>query len=94
MQIHGWLLCLAWGFLIPAGIVIASFRSVAKLGSAWWYYVHVVFQIVGFLASLAGVAVGCYFPANEELMVRHKVIGIVVNALAGLQVKTATANCI
>lgn len=86
LQIHGWLLCLAWGFLIPAGIVVAAFRTVTRQSNAWWYYVHVSFQIIGFLMSLAGIAVGTYFPANEKLMVQHKIIGIVVNVVAGLQV--------
>lgn len=85
-RIHGWCLCLAWGWFIPAGIVIASCRSLTRLGSNWWYYLHIAFQIIGLLLSLTGVAVGTYFPANEELMVQHKQIGIVVNVVAGLQV--------
>ncbi|KAL0018117.1 hypothetical protein WJX77_001441, partial [Trebouxia sp. C0004] len=27
-HVHGWLMCLAWGFLIPVGVVIACFRTV------------------------------------------------------------------
>ena len=87
LQIHGWCLCLAWGWFIPAGIVIASFRSLTRLGSNWWYYLHIAFQIIGLLLSLAGITVGTYFPANEKLMVQHKQIGIVVNVVAGLQVR-------
>ena len=87
LQIHGWCLCLAWGWFIPAGIVIASFRSLTRLGSNWWYYLHISFQIIGLLLSLAGITVGTYFPANEKLMVQHKKIGIVVNVVAGLQVR-------
>ena len=51
---------------------------------------HVSFQIIGFLMSLAGIAVGTYFPADEKLMVQHKIIGIVVNVVAGLQVSKST----
>ncbi len=79
-------MCLSWGFLIPAGIVIAGFRSVTRLGASWWYYVHIVFAVTGLLLSLAGITVSCYFPADETLMVQHKAIGIVVNVVAGLQV--------
>ena len=86
LQIHGWLLCLGWGFFIPAGTVIAAFRTMTKLGASWWYYVHVVFASGGFLLTLAGIAVGCYFPADNALMVQHKIIGIVVTAVGGLQV--------
>lgn len=94
LQIHGWCLCLAWGWFIPAGIVIASFRSLTRLGSNWWYYLHISFQIIGLLLSLAGITVGTYFPANEKLMVQHKKIGIVVNVVAGLQVRHGTVLCI
>ena len=94
LQIHGWLLCLGWGFFIPAGIVVASFRTLTKQGSSWWYYIHVVFASAGFLATLAGIAVGCYFPADNALMVQHKIIGIVVTAAGGLQVTCAMQFCV
>ena len=92
LQIHGWLMCLAWGWFIPAGIVIAGFRSVTRLGANWWYYVHIVFACLGLLLSLAGTTVATYFPANEELMVQHKIIGVVVNVVAGLQVRVWMAT--
>lgn len=66
--------------------MIAAFRSITKPGASWWFYVHVVFASGGFLLTLAGVAVGCYFPADNALMVQHKIIGIVVTVVGGLQV--------
>ena len=35
--VHGWLMCLAWGFLIPVGVVIACFRTVRSMGT-WWFH--------------------------------------------------------
>ena len=75
---------LSWGWCIPAGVVVASFRSFNKVGSAW-FYVHVISASLGLLLSLAGTAVACYFSAAEKLQHQHKVIGIVVQVVAGLQ---------
>ena len=86
LQVHGWLMCLAWGCLIPIGVVIAAFRSLAGY-SSWWFYLHVSLQSLGFLVSLAGVTVGSYLNRNEKLQWQHRNIGITVTTLAGLQVK-------
>ena len=77
-------MCLAWGFLIPLGVLIAAFRSVTG-GRAWWFYVHITLQTLGYLVSLAGVSVGAYLAIDEKLQWQHKVIGITVNVAAGLQ---------
>lgn len=81
-------MCLAWGFLIPLGVVIAAFRGVSR-GSAWWFYVHITLQTLGYLVSLAGVAVGAYLAIDEKLQWQHRVIGITVNVAAGVQVCSA-----
>lgn len=78
---------LGWGFFIPAAIVVASFRTLAKLGSSWWFYVHISLAVLGYLLTLAGVAVACYFPSDETLQHQHKIIGIVVTVFAGVQVR-------
>ena len=88
VQIHGWLLCLAWGFFIPLAIVIASFRSMLKLNANCWYYAHIVLAITGLLASLAGVTIPCYFDfAFTKRMKQHRIIGIIATVLAGIQVR-------
>ena len=84
MQVHGWLMALAWGFLIPLAIVIAAFRGVSR-GSAWWFYVHITLNTLGYLVSLAGVSVGAYLAIDQKLQWQHKVIGITVNVAAGVQ---------
>lgn len=86
-QVHGWLMCLAWGALIPIAVVIATFRTVRGTGT-WWVHLHSVFNNLGFLVSLAGVAVGVYLdPGEGGLVWQHKIIGITVNVLALVQVK-------
>ena len=86
VQVHGWLMCLAWGALIPIGVVIVTFRTVRGAGT-WWFHLHQVFNSLGFLVSLAGVAVGVYLdPGEGGLVWQHKIIGITVNVLALVQV--------
>jgi len=84
LQVHGWL---SWGFLIPLGVVIACFRTVRGMGT-WWFHLHRALQILGFLVSLAGLAVGVYLdPGQGGLFWQHKIIGVTVNVLALVQVR-------
>ncbi len=87
LQVHVWLMCLSWGFLIPLGVVIACFRTVRGMGT-WWFHLHRALQTLGFLVSLAGLAVGVYLdPGQGGLFWQHKIIGVVVNVLALVQVR-------
>ena len=80
-------MCLAWGALIPIAVVIATFRSVYGMGT-WWFHLHRMLNILGFLVSLAGVAVGVYLdPGEGGLTWQHKIIGITVNVAALVQVQ-------
>ncbi len=80
-------MCLSWGFLIPLGVVIACFRTVRGMGT-WWFHLHRALQTLGFLVSLAGLAVGVYLdPGQGGLFWQHKIIGVVVNVLALVQVR-------
>lgn len=81
-------MCLAWGFLIPLGVLIAAFRSVSR-GSAWWFYLHIALQTLGYLVSLAGVTVGAYLTIDEKLQWQHRIIGITVNVAAGVQARVS-----
>ncbi|KAL3154978.1 hypothetical protein ABBQ38_011505 [Trebouxia sp. C0009 RCD-2024] len=88
-HVHGWLMCLAWGALIPIGVVIATFRTV-RGASAWWFHLHRILNILGLLVSLAGLSVGVYLdPGEGGLTWKHKIIGITVNVLAVVQVSAA-----
>lgn len=79
-------MCLAWGALIPIGVVIATFRTV-RGASAWWFHLHRILNILGLLVSLAGLSVGVYLdPGEGGLTWKHKIIGITVNVLAVVQV--------
>ena len=84
-------MCLAWGALIPIAVVIATFRTVRGAGT-WWFHLHSIFNILGFLVSLAGLAVGVYLdPGEGGLVWQHKIIGITVNVLACVQVNCTSS---
>lgn len=86
LQVHGWLMCISWGCLIPLGVVIACFRTV-RGSDSWWFHLHRILALLGFLISVAGLAVGVYLdPEVGGLFWQHKIIGIVVNVLALVQV--------
>ena len=59
LQVHGWLMCISWGCLIPLGVVIACFRTV-RGSDSWWFHLHRILALLGFLISVAGLAVGVY----------------------------------
>jgi hypothetical protein len=83
---HGWCMAISWGFLLPAGITIAAFKSVKPFkGSTAWFQLHRAMMILGFLLSLAGVGLGAQLPVNRLLKKQHRTIGITVTVLAGLQ---------
>ena len=85
-------MCLGWGCLIPIGIVIAAFRSVRGF-SSWWFYVHATLQTLGFLVALAGITVGAYLEIDQKLQWQHRVIGITVTVLGGVQVIICCCSC-
>ena len=53
---HGWLMYLAWGVLIPAGIVVARFGKARP--DAWWFKTHRASQTVGLVVALVGMVIG------------------------------------
>ena len=67
----GWLMAASWGFLIPIGVTLAIFRSVCGM-RPWWFYLHSVFQTLGFLLSLAGIGVGAQLNINQQIQQRHR----------------------
>lgn len=89
--IHGILMIVAWGFLIPAAVMTAKFRFNNPTGSLW-IKVHRLFNSLGLLAQLAGVItiivykadVGTSFDGTTTQEI-HYYGGIVIVGLALLQ---------
>ena len=63
-------MCLARGFLIALGVVIACFRTVYGL-SNWWVHLHRALKLLGYIVSLAGLA-GMKSRCSQVFWQRHK----------------------
>ncbi|KAK9807600.1 hypothetical protein WJX72_003804 [[Myrmecia] bisecta] len=84
VSVHGWLMCVSCGLLIPLGVLIAhSFKSYRK---PIWLYLHILCNGLGFLLAVAGVSVGHYLTVDTQEQKNHRTIGITVIVMAGVQV--------
>ncbi|KAL3615715.1 hypothetical protein CASFOL_041376 [Castilleja foliolosa] len=81
---HGTLALLAWGLFLPIGAIIARYL---KHKERLWYYLHVGFQLIGFLLGVAAVVIGLSLDKKLHAFIpAHKGIGIFVFVLTILQV--------
>lgn len=81
---HGGLNIFAWGVLLPIGSIIARY---CRQWDPQWFYVHVVFQFIGFLIGLAGVVAGvALYNRLHANVAAHRGLGIFVLVLGILQV--------
>ncbi|KAF5838320.1 hypothetical protein DUNSADRAFT_3052 [Dunaliella salina] len=96
---HSVLMALAFVFFLPTGIVIVRHRSfypTAMLGpKAVWFWAHSTCQLLGVVFFVAGIAIslsrfgGNYPAGSEDLGSSHRVIGIILIPLLGIQVLAA-----
>jgi len=85
---HGSLMLLSWGFLLPAGVIVAKFL---RHKDPLWYRVHRTLQPVGLLVAIAGwilalATFGHYVFDSHALtgMTTHGILGSIVMIL-GIQ---------
>ncbi|KAF5838321.1 hypothetical protein DUNSADRAFT_3053 [Dunaliella salina] len=96
---HSVLMALAFVFFMPTGILLVRHRSLyptTTLGSkAVWFWAHLFFQLMGTVAFVAAIAIslsrfgGNYPAGSEDLGSSHKIIGIILIPLIGIQVLAA-----
>ncbi|KAF5464472.1 hypothetical protein F2P56_014546 [Juglans regia] len=81
---HGILGIIGWGLILPIGAIIPRYF---KHKDPLWYYLHSVFQVVGFVIGLAGVVLGrrLYNMIKADFPT-HRGIGIFVLVLSILQI--------
>lgn len=53
--VHGILMIIGWGLLLPSGILIAKFGK--HRPNAWWFKMHQILQPIGLLIALVGWAI-------------------------------------
>ncbi|GAB4841543.1 hypothetical protein Ancab_022257 [Ancistrocladus abbreviatus] len=80
---HGAINMLAWGILMPIGIIVARFL---KQYDPIWFYAHAGIQTIAFILGLTGVILGfvIYGLLNSNATT-HKNLGIFILALGCLQ---------
>ncbi|KAG0591667.1 hypothetical protein M758_1G227900 [Ceratodon purpureus] len=85
VKAHGALQVFGWGVLLPIGAMVARY---AREYDPAWFYIHITFQITGFIFIIAGVATGVNLAKSFSTpgLTGHKGLGIFLFTLAILQV--------
>jgi hypothetical protein len=77
---------LGWGILLPTGAIIARY---CRQWDPAWFYLHITFQILGFIFILAGLITGSKMYGRLKGLPKlssHRALGIFLFTLACLQV--------
>jgi hypothetical protein len=81
---HGALNIFAWGVLLPIGAIIARY---CRQWDPAWFYLHVGFQVSGFIFGVAGIVLGVTLYNKLAAAVHaHRGIGIFILVLGIFQV--------
>jgi len=87
-RLHGILMTISWGFLLPAGAVIAKFF---KHKDPLWFHLHRFFQVCGLALAITGwvVALTEFGPLGgeeaEDNVKAHGILGILVMSIGFMQ---------
>lgn len=91
VQIHGWLMAISWGVLVPVGLIFA--RNFKELGPTW-FHVHRIVMVLAVLGGIAGTAIGVHMGSKKEgtLERLHFYGGYAVMGMALLQVNLSISR--
>jgi len=87
MHLHGALMILSWGCLLPAGVITA--RQYKHRPNAFWFKYHRAMQITGLAIALTGVVIAIFnftalsSPSTNAFV--HGIFGIITMSLGLLQ---------
>ncbi|MEM7021533.1 MAG: cytochrome b561 domain-containing protein [Pseudomonadota bacterium] len=89
---HGRLMVLAWGFLIPLGVITARFAKIApwqdwprQLDNPTWWHCHLMLQYTAGVAMLGGLVMILTRPGEGMGATLHVVAGWTIFGLASVQ---------
>lgn len=88
--VHGFLNLLGWGVFLPIGAIIARY---CKVWDPTWFYLHISFQVLGFILIIAGLVTGLTLQDTYEGVSgldSHRALAIVVFVMATLQVNCSS----
>lgn len=93
MQRHGIINAVAWGFLLPVGVMAARYlRPICGANNPLWFYVHVSCQCTGYILGVAGWGLGMKLQSYNKgaIFYKHRNLGIAIFAFATFQVSQIT----
>ncbi|KAJ0982230.1 hypothetical protein J5N97_010485 [Dioscorea zingiberensis] len=84
---HGALNALSWGFLLPAGVVIARYIRQFESAGPTWFYAHAGVQATGYVLGIAGFAIGIAMgnASPGVTYTLHRGLGVAVVVAGGMQ---------
>lgn len=86
-RVHGALMLIGWGWLLPSGVVVAKFFRHRPNGL--WFQIHRALQTIGLLCTIAGFVIAIrnfdVFQAKGEISYQHGVMGATTMALGMFQ---------
>ncbi|CAB9515782.1 b561 and DOMON domain-containing protein [Seminavis robusta] len=86
-RLHGALMLIGWGWLLPSGVIVAKFFKHRPDGL--WFQIHRACQIIGLLCTILGFAIGVNnfdaFGAKGEISYTHAVLGTTTMVLGMFQ---------
>ncbi|XP_039118957.1 cytochrome b561 and DOMON domain-containing protein At2g04850 isoform X1 [Dioscorea cayenensis subsp. rotundata] len=85
--LHGVLNALSWGFLLPAGVVIARYVRQFESAGPTWFYAHAAVQATGYILGITGFAIGIAMGNSSPGVTYslHRGLGVAVVVAGGLQ---------
>lgn len=85
-QVHGILMVIGWGILIPIGIYVARFEK--SWPNALWFQLHRIVQATGFVLFIAGFAVIVHYTRDrkrDHFQPGHPAAGLALTILGIIQ---------
>lgn len=88
MQIHGILNTVAWGIILPLGVLIARYIKSLDPSSPAWFHGHRICQSIGYVLGAVGFALGLKLGNESEGITHqsHRAMAIAVFCLSTFQV--------
>ncbi|KAG0560887.1 hypothetical protein KC19_9G022100 [Ceratodon purpureus] len=85
---HAIISAVAWGLLLPLGVMAARYLRPFSNGNPAWFYIHVTCQCTGYALGVIAWALGMRLHSLNQGLVpyKHRNLGISIFALATLQV--------
>ncbi|XP_059663167.1 cytochrome b561 and DOMON domain-containing protein At5g47530-like [Cornus florida] len=86
--VHGIINIIAWGMLLPVGVIIARYCRKPPMNCGEWYSLHILCQFSGYFLGSIGWGIGLWLKKSSKhsTLTTHGILGTVLFALATIQV--------